>query len=277
MIRLKEVCKKYEGGFAIEDLDLAFERGKCTALLGPNGAGKTTIIKMIIGLSPMNSGTIHIDREEVAPDSVKVKKRIGVVPQHINLDKELTVYENLVFHAKLYHISKRDYKARIEDILKRFDLPADRTVRRLSGGMKRKLMIAKVLMHQPDILILDEPTVAIDTVSRREIWEILSSLRDEGKTLILTTHYIDEAEKLADHVVMIDNGKIETQGTPKRLIEAIGNYCVISESQRFATGKHFKSFDQAQEYVATMSGPYSVRGTTLDDVFFELTNKQVQS
>ena len=189
---------------AVRDLNLTIDEGEIFGLLGPNGAGKTTTIRMLTMLTKPTAGEILYKGKDIFSDELNVKKYIGVVPQHINFDQDLTVWENMELHGRLHHIPKSERHARIEELLNYVELQ-DRVndkVKSLSGGMKRRLLIVRALMHNPKILFLDEPTVALDPQVRRRIWDLIRRLPKDGVTVVLTTHYIEEAENLCNRVAI---------------------------------------------------------------------------
>ncbi len=228
----------------------------------------------MIGLLDPTNGYISYDDIVINKDTIEIKKRIGVVSQHINLDKELSIYENMVFSSKLYKMKKRDYEPRIEYLLKVLGLYEikDKAIKKLSGGMKRKLMIGKAIIHDPDFIFLDEPTIGIDVSARKEIWKFLREYHRSGKTIILTTHYIEEAEKLCESVMLMSDGKIFKENTPLNLIEEIGVYKVGFDEFRFC---FFNSLNEAKEYVKNIEEIYTISKTTLEDVFYHYTSKKV--
>jgi len=212
---------------AVNRLDLSVRRGELLAFLGPNGAGKTTTIRMLTGLIRPSEGTAIVDGHDVARDPLAVKARVGVVPQRSNLYGELTVRDNLVFMAKLYGLPRRRWRPRADELLEQFGL-ADRADSRfavLSGGLKRRLTIAAALVHEPPILFLDEPTTGLDVQSARHIRGLIGELRDSGVTVFLTTHYLPEAENLADRVAIIVQGQLVAVDRPAAL-------CAAANSQR---------------------------------------------
>ena len=213
---------------AVRDLNLTIDEGEIFGLLGPNGAGKTTTIRMLTMLTKPTAGEILYKGKDIFSDELNVKKYIGVVPQHINFDQDLTVWENMELHGRLHHIPKSERHARIEELLNYVELQ-DRVndkVKSLSGGMKRRLLIVRALMHNPKILFLDEPTVALDPQVRRRIWDLIRRLPKDGVTVVLTTHYIEEAENLCNRVAILNKGSLIKLDTPKALCEQIGKYVV---------------------------------------------------
>jgi ABC-2 type transport system ATP-binding protein len=276
MIRIENVTKKFDDFIAVDDVNLNIQRAHIHGLLGPNGAGKTTLIRSLIGLYEITEGEIKIDGELIGRDNYRIKSRIGVVSQHINLDKELTVDENLEFAGRLYKINKKEIKSRKEELLRFFDLTKsrDKQIKKISGGMKRKLMIAKALIHEPDVIILDEPTVGIDVKSRKEIWQMLIKLREEGKTILLTTHYIEEAEYLCDMISLIDAGRIKTTNTTKSLVRGIGNFCVEYVIDNKILYDYFEKEESAKEFSKSLSVHFTIRKTNLEDVFQGFIDKK---
>ena len=215
MIKLIELTKKFGEKVAVDNLNFEIFSGEVFGLLGKNGAGKTTTIKMLTLQLKPTSGEIIFDTS----DEFKIKRLIGIVPQHLNFDQDLTVEENLELHGRLYHLAKSERKMRIDQLLKFVELESVRTsfIKNLSGGMKRRLLIVRALIHQPKILFLDEPTVALDPQVRRKIWSLIKELKLRGITIILTTHYIEEAENLCDRVAILNAGKLIALDTTKNL------------------------------------------------------------
>ena len=228
MIQCCSLSKRFENVEAVKDISMQVPDGTFLGLLGPNGAGKTTLMRMMTGLLVPDSGTVEFDGRPMDRNAVAVKQSVGVASQHINLDKELTVEENMEFTGRLYRMRKADITASTDRLLAYLGLESVRMrpAQNLSGGMKRKLMIAKAMIHNPQYLFLDEPTVGIDPNARRDIWEFLRARHKEGKTILLTTHYIEEAQHLCDRVMLIDNGMIFKEDTPQGLIDEIGSFKV---------------------------------------------------
>lgn len=226
MIRIEELIKDYKGldknnkaviKRAVDKLSLHIEKGEIFGLLGPNGAGKTTTIRMLTMLTRPSSGEVYYNGLRMKDHQQEIKKLIGVVPQHINFDQDLTVGENMELNARLHHMNKEDRQARIKELLEYVELSdtINNGVRSLSGGMKRRLLIARALIHRPRILFMDEPTVALDPQVRRRIWALIKELAGQGVTVLLTTHYIEEAEELCQRVAMLNKGKLVEVDTPK--------------------------------------------------------------
>lgn len=265
--RLTKIFKsKYGEKKAVDDLSLKVSEGEIFGLLGPNGAGKTTTIKMLTMFLKPTSGEIFFEGMNIFSESDRIKRIIGVVPQHINFDQELTARENLELHARLYRMDKKTREEIIDEVLSYMELDGAENsfTKTLSGGMKRRLIIARALIHKPKILFLDEPTVALDPKVRRRIWELLKNLKKDGATVFLTTHYIEEAEFLADRVAILNKGKLVALDKPKTLIDALGGFTVEWEGNT----KFFKNRKDAKEFANNLDFEESrVRRTNLEDVF----------
>ena len=222
------LSKRYGNGVeALRGVDLAIEEGEFFGLLGPNGAGKSTLIHCATGLASPTSGSIHVFGHDAITDYAEARAAIGLAPQDLNLDFFLTVEESLDFHGGYFGMPKRERRERVAELLDAFSLTEkkhDRT-RWLSGGMKRRLVLARALMHRPRLLILDEPTAGVDVELRLELWHYVQRINTEGTTILLTTHYLEEAEQLCDHVAFINQGQIAAQGSSS---EISANYGVSS-------------------------------------------------
>jgi lipooligosaccharide transport system ATP-binding protein len=221
LISARGLTKKYGDFIAVNAIDFDVAKGESFGLLGPNGAGKSTTMRIIAATSQRTAGTISIlgrDPEEHGP---QIRAHLGVVPQQDNLDGELTVTENLFIYGRYFGLSKKFIRAKIEELLEFAQLEEKRNVKvdALSGGMKRRLTIARALVSEPDILMLDEPTTGLDPQARHILWDRLFRLKETGVTLVLTTHFMDEAEQLCDRLVVMDNGKIMAEGSPLELIK----------------------------------------------------------
>lgn len=224
IIDIKGLSHSYGDVLAVDGIDLSVEKGRVVALLGPNGAGKTTIINVVITLLPIQKGQVSLAGYDLSKDPDKVRLSIGVVFQGETLDADMTTWETLEFHGRLYSIPTVDRRARIDELLDVVELTEkrDELVKNLSGGMKRRLEIARGLLTRPDVLFLDEPTVGLDPQTRHNIWDYIERVKEEGVTILLTTHYMDEADRLSDHIYIIDHGRIITKGTPTQLKDSIG-------------------------------------------------------
>ena len=303
VIIMEKLTKHFGKVKAVNQVDLKIEKGEIFGLLGPNGAGKTTIIRILIGLAKPTSGTATVAGLDIVRDSVKVRRIVGVVPQSNVLDRELTVRGNLVYHAKLHSMKKSRYERTIDNALDLVGMidKQDADPITLSGGMKRRMTIAKALVHEPDVLFLDEPTTGLDPQSKRALWERISALSKKGITMILTTHYMEEAELLCDRIGIIDKGKIIALDTPRGLKRMLKGEAVIDvthdgivdsaalKNQDFTeeleVGSdtlriYTKKKKEAISYLLSKYGDniHSVdfHEPTLEDVFLHLTGKELR-
>ncbi len=221
LITARELRKEFGDFVAVDGIDFDVAPGESFGFLGPNGAGKTSTMRMIGCVSPITSGTMSVFGLDPATDGPAIRARMGVVPQADQLDSELTVVENLVIYGRYFDIPRAECKRRAAELLDFVQLTdrADQRVDPLSGGMKRRLTIARSLMSEPDLLLLDEPTTGLDPQARHILWDRLYRLKQRGVTLVLTTHYMDEAEQLCDRLVVMDDGRIVAEGSPRGLIE----------------------------------------------------------
>ena len=229
-IKIRELQKVYDGQLeALKGINLDIPKGSFFGLLGPNGAGKTTTIGIMTGLVNLTSGYIKVMGYDVVKDYKESRKLIGLSPQELNFDVFFPIRDVLALNAGYYGLPNKEAYERADVMLEQFGLTekAKNTARELSGGMKRRVQIAKALVHNPEILILDEPTAGVDIELRHMLWDYLKQINNDGKTIILTTHYIEEAEALCDEVAIINNGKIIEQDAPKNLINMLGNNNII--------------------------------------------------
>lgn len=219
-IEIKDLTKKYDDKVAVDGISLEIYKGECFGLLGPNGAGKSTTMKMMYCSALVTSGELYVLGLNVKKNFREIKSRIGVVPQEDGLDPDFTVLENLLVYASFHKIPKAEAELRSQALLRLMKLEEykDRSVETLSGGMKRRLAIARGLINSPEVIFLDEPTTGLDPQARIWIWDFFKHLKSEKSTLILTTHYMEEAEQMCDRVAIIDNGRILTVGKPRDLI-----------------------------------------------------------
>ena len=223
ILKISNVSKVYSNKFqALDSLSLKINKGEIFALLGPNGAGKSTLINTVCGILNFDKGTITVDELDIIKQYRKARSLIGIVPQELNLEAFETVWDNVNYSRGLY--GKSPNHSYIEKLLKELSLwdKKDNKLRELSGGMKRRVLIAKALSHEPKILFLDEPTASVDVELRKDMWEVVKRLKQEGVTIILTTHYIEEAEEIADRVGIINNGKIILVDEKESLIKKLG-------------------------------------------------------
>lgn len=277
MLVLENLTKKYGDIFAVDHLNLEIKKGEFFGLLGPNGAGKTTTIRMLSTLTSPTGGIISISGRRADRNLVEVKAKIGVVPQYMNVEGEMTAWENLELHGRLYGMEKKIRRNRIEELLEFTDL-ADRAkhaVKTFSGGMKRKLMIARAMMHFPKILFMDEPTVGLDAVARRKMWDLMKGLNKSGLTVLLTTHYIEEAEMLCSRVGLMDKGRLVEADTPGRLVEKTGNFVLDYFESGETKSLFFDTRQAALEKAGEMGGSVNIRHANLEDTFIRLTNRKV--
>jgi lipooligosaccharide transport system ATP-binding protein len=236
LISARGLTKKFGDFTAVDAVDFDVAKGEAFGFLGPNGAGKTSTMRMIGCTSPITAGTLSVLGLDPATDGARIRAQLGVVPQLDNLDTELTVRENLLIYARYFEIGGRDARKRADELLDFVQLTdrADSEVEPLSGGLKRRLTIARALVNEPTLLLLDEPTTGLDPQARHLLWERLYVLKRQGVTLVLTTHYMDEAEQLCDRLVVMDKARIVAEGSPRQLIEQHASREVVE--LRFADG-----------------------------------------
>jgi ABC-2 type transport system ATP-binding protein len=280
MIETEDLSKVYGNRAAVDDLNLVVDRGEAFGFLGPNGAGKTTTIRILSTLTRPSSGRAWINGFDVLEEPSKVKEEFGIVQQHMSLNRELTVRENLQLHGRLHHIEKKERERRIDDILDYAGLGdfAGQLIERISGGMTRRAMIARALLHEPRLLFLDEPTVGLDAQARRKIWDLIRGMKSDGATVFLTTHYIEEAQALCDRVGIIHQGRLIALDSPLELRRSLGLFTV--ESRRRDNGTEYRYFpDRAAAAEAVKALPPGdnvvMRESNLEDVFVELTGRKV--
>jgi ABC-2 type transport system ATP-binding protein len=280
MIEISGLRKSYSGKMVVDGLDLSVDRGELFGFLGPNGAGKTTTIRILTTLTKPTSGQVLINGIDVARDPASVKSEFGIVQQHLSLNRDLTIAENLELHARMHHLSGKDRKERIAELLEYVELSdyADYLIDDVSGGMKRRAMIARALIHRPKLLFLDEPTVGLDAQTRRRVWDLIRRMNSEGTTVFLTTHYIEEAEALCQRVGVLHHGSIIAIGSPLNLRMKLGMIAV--EMTINGNGTHYRYFPdraQAAEFIRTLPTTERVvmRESNLEDVFIELTGQKV--
>jgi len=300
VLKVRGLSKKYGDTEVVRGLDLNVRHGECFGLLGPNGAGKTTTLRLLLGLIEPDAGSIELAGIEVPKHAREARMKVGVVPQMDNLDPDFSVRENLFAYGRYFGMSKSAIAARVPGLLDFAGLAskADAQIAQLSGGMKRRLTLARALVHDPDILFLDEPTTGLDPQARHLIWQGLRRLLAEGKTIVLTTHFMDEAERLADRLVILDHGSIVAEGAPRALIESHIEPAVVevfgeglaewtrshaaSLCQRFETvgetlfcytGNADRVIDALNHATALR---YVHRPSNLEDVFLKLTGRDLR-
>ena len=296
--------KSYGDRLAVDGIDFSVEQGICFGFLGPNGAGKTTTMKMIYGLAGIGEGELRVLGMDAATERRPIKARIGVVQQETNLDGELTVRENLVYQARYFGLEAAEVADRVDELLE-FSLLADRADEvpwALSGGMKRRLMIARALVNDPELVVLDEPTTGLDPQARLAVWRALDRLRKRGVTLLLTTHYMEEAARMCDRLLIMDEGRIVAEGTPDQLIHEhvagevleleLGEGCDAGElvasldgrvsGHELAEGVLILFTANAEDVLHSLDADRFptdaavVRQATLEDVFLRLTGRSLR-
>lgn len=296
-LRAKGVKKQFGEFTALRSLDLEVGRGQCVGLLGPNGAGKSTFIGCLYGVVQRTGGTLEVFGFDPATDARQIKQRLGVVPQENALDEELTVIENMLLYARFGGISKARALPRIDELLGHMSLDhkRDATIRTLSGGMKRRLAFVRALLADPELLILDEPTTGLDPAVRHLLWEKVLSYKTSGKTVLVTTHYMHEAEILCDRVIILDHGEAVAAGSPRELIDRetpgfVGIFEPRHEEtlkthldpgwQHFMQGRQLCVRTPELEDLFTLQRRASVialqlRPSTLEDVYLKLTGQEL--
>jgi lipooligosaccharide transport system ATP-binding protein len=297
-IELQNLCKHYDGNPVVDCVNLLIPKGEFFALLGPNGAGKTTTLRMLLGLTPIDAGSVRILDLNIPTDGRRIRTRVGVVPQFDTLDPDFTVEENLLTYASYFQLPQSVALERIHTLLEMVNLETrrDARIQTLSGGMKRRLTLARALINDPEIIILDEPTTGLDPQARHHIWRQLRRLRERGVTMVLTTHYMEEAEELCDRVAIIDHGRIITCAPPRELIAKHVEPWVFSLGMRPPAGllSHMAEMavrlhEIADTWLLYTSSPdavraalesagirYSVRPANLEDVFLKLIGHELR-
>jgi lipooligosaccharide transport system ATP-binding protein len=300
LIHARGLVKRFDGFTAVAGIDVDVQRGEAFGFLGPNGAGKSSTMRMIGCVSPPTDGVLRILGMDPLRSGPAIRARLGVCPQLDNLDNELSVRENLTTYARFFGINRKVARARADELLEFVQLGerAGAKVETLSGGMKRRLTIARALVNEPEMVLLDEPTTGLDPQARHLVWERLFRLKQQGVTLVLTTHYMDEAEQLCDRLVVMDGGKIVAEGSPRSLIEQYSTREVVelrftAESQEVFAGKlaglgervevlpdrillYVADGDEAVAEVqrrALSPASVLVRRSSLEDVFLHLTGR----
>jgi len=309
-IQVVDIVKRYGNFTAVDGVSFAVAEGEIFGLLGPNGAGKSTLIRMMTTLLEITSGAAYIEGFDVSKDADKARRAMGVIPQAMTSDGDLTVWENLSIYSKLYGISPGERERSIDELLELVDLKQwrDAPARNLSGGMRRRLEIARGLVHRPRIFFLDEPTTGLDPVSRVAVWEMITNLKQQRNlTVLITTHYMDEADRLCDRIAIVDHGKLVALDTPRALKSSIPGSSVIeaqftnppqgwekrlqalngvnsvqpegAEMYRILTDDGSRTTTELVE-AAVHAGisikSLTVQSTTLDDVFVHYTGRQLR-
>lgn len=277
VIETRDLTKVYGKTKALNGLDLTVERGEIFGFLGPNGAGKTTTCRVLTTLTKPTSGSAAVSGFDVVKQAVQAKSGMGVVAQHTNVDGELSVYANLKLHGMLHKMPPWLRETRIGELLEFVGLAQRRNdpARQLSGGLKRRLMIARALLHNPSVLFLDEPTVGLDAQTRRRIWDLIRRSHQAGVTIMLTTHYIEEAEALCHRVGIIDCGRLIALDSPANLLASSGTH-VLEEVGGQGRSWFFESREKASQRAAEMENTVMIRRANLEDVFIRLTGRKVR-
>ncbi|MDN5308991.1 MAG: lipooligosaccharide transport system ATP-binding protein [Methanolobus sp.] len=298
VIVARDLVKKYKDTLAVDNISFSIEEGEMFGFLGPNGAGKTTTMRMIQCVSPVTSGSLEIFGMDAMSHPREIKSHLGVVPQENNLDMDFTVYENLVVFSRYFDIPRDEAERRATELLEFVHLEdkKDTMTENLSGGMKRRLILARALINRPKMLILDEPTVGLDPQARHMIWDKLRALKKQGVTVVLTSHYLDEVEKLCDRLVVMDYGKILVEGSPSQVIrEYVGSGIVEAENNPELI-ECLKRKEASYEVIGDLVHIYtdnpkqiaefltmecsiskmSARPATLEDVFLKLTGRRLR-
>lgn len=300
LIEVKNLIKKYKDFTAVNDISFSVKEGECLGILGPNGAGKTTTVKIIQCISPLTFGDVTVLGLKASVDERKIRAVLGVVPQDNDLDNDLTVLQNLLIFTKFFDIPTKEAHSRIEKQLTFFELKEklNSRIEELSGGMKRRLLLARALLNEPKVLILDEPTNGLDPQARHLMWQRLRQLKDRGVTMILNTHYMEEAQQICDRLLILDKGKILKEGRPRELIKnEVGQEVVEIRDHgdmqfilKILTGLKFNYetvgdtlylyCDDSVEIMTRLSKCHDCavlrRPATLEDLFLKLTGRGLQ-
>ena len=277
MIELKDLTKKFDDFTAVDHLSFRIETGEFFGLLGPNGAGKTTTISMMSSVLLPTGGEIQIDGVRLDRKASEQKRKLSVITQEYSMRQDMTMDEVMEYQGRLYFLPRKVIRERSEELLSFAGLLEyrKRTVRHLSGGMKRKLMICRALLTEPEILLLDEPTAGMDALSRRQMWNLLRKLNGIHMTIILTTHYIEEAQALCNRVALINRGKLQKLDTPDALIRELGEYAVDVTQEETLHTRYFHDREEAIEYLKTAGAQAALRTTTLEDVFVDCAGRKI--
>ena len=266
-LEAKQITKQFGEQCALDHVNLTIDHGEFFGLLGPNGAGKTTMIRILSTLMLPTYGQVFANGQPLTRNNVELKKKITVMTQEYTMRNDMSIEEILEYQGRLYHVPKQERKERAADLMKLTGLHdhKDKLIRHLSGGMKRKVMLCRALLPQPEIILLDEPTVGLDPIFRHQMWELLRQLNEQGVGFLLTTHYLEEAQQLCKRVAFLKQGKVIQTGVPVDIVGQLGAYCVESAGQNHL----FQTQEDALEYLYINEG--KLRDTNLEDVFFRLS------
>ncbi len=273
ILKVESLRKNYGSLTAVDGISFSVQPGECFGLLGPNGAGKTTIIRMLYGYTPRDAGQLEVFGLDIDKGLREIKRRIGICQQEDSLDPDLTVRDNLVGYARYFAIPRQEAVRRADELLGFFALQnrAKDKIMVLSGGLKRRLMLARALVNQPELLILDEPTTGLDPQSRQLLWEKLAELKKNGLTILLTTHYMEEAERLCDRLVIIDHGRILVEGKPAALVQEQVGHTVLEIADPDQTLRDFLAQEKCRvEDLGSRLLVYLDHG---DELFLKLTSE----
>ena len=277
MIELKHLTKKFGDFTAVDDLSLTIETGEFFGLLGPNGAGKTTIISMMSTVLLPTAGEISLDGVRLDRKASAQKRKLAVITQEYSMRQDMNMDEVMEYQGRLYFLPRKVIRQKTDALLEFAGLIEyrHRTVRHLSGGMKRKLMICRALMIEPEILLLDEPTAGMDALSRRQMWNLLRQVKGQGVTIVLTTHYIEEAQALCGRVALINRGKLQKLDAPAALIEELGAFAVDETGPDGLSSRYFHNRDDAIACLSQAGRDATLRATTLEDVFVDVAGRKL--
>ncbi|MBI5016122.1 MAG: ATP-binding cassette domain-containing protein [Deltaproteobacteria bacterium] len=299
VVEANDLVKHFGDLTAVDGISFGVEKGECFGILGPNGAGKTTTVRLIHGFSPLTAGSLRVFGLDIEADGRAIKARVGVCHQDNNLDPDLTVLENLEVFARYFDVPRDEARRRASRLLEfiALDHRRDSRVTQLSGGMMRRLVLARALINEPDLLILDEPTTGLDPQSRHQVWERLETLKARGLTILLTTHYMDEAARLCDRLIIVDHGRILVNGRPAELIrDHVGRDVIevddpLPELVELARSEGWEHEALSHRLIiysaegervfqrigeASCRGICSLRMATLEDVFLKLTGRDLR-
>ena len=277
MIVLNDLTKKFGDFTAVDHINMTIETGEFFGLLGPNGAGKTTTISMISTILLPTGGKIQIDGTKVDRKASALKRKLSVITQEYSMRQDMTASEVMEYQGRLYYMPKKEIMNKTEQLLEYYGLKEYRhkSVRSMSGGMKRKLMICRALMTDPEILLLDEPTAGMDALSRRQMWNLLRQVNNRNMTIVLTTHYIEEAQALCDRVALLNSGKLQKIGSPAVLIDELGSFAVDRMAEDGLITRYFHKREDAIAYLESEDGEAAFRSTTLEDVFVDCAGRKI--
>lgn len=267
ILQANQITKQFGAQTALDHVELTIEDGEFFGLLGPNGAGKTTMIRILSTLMLPTSGQVLANGEELTRNRIDLKKKITVMTQEYTLRNDMSVAEALEYQGRLYYVPRSERKERAASLMNMTGLyhHKDKLIRHLSGGMKRKVMLCRALLPQPEIILLDEPTVGLDPIFRHQMWDLLKNLNDRGIGFLLTTHYLEEAQQLCKRVAFLKQGKVIQTGVPSEIVGQLGPFCVKNPE-----GTHlFQSQEEALGHLRAYGG--KLRDTNLEDVFFRLS------